>query len=202
MNKKVICCIGDSLTAGDYGVFNMSGIANVQEKNYPYFLKELTHAEVRNFGYCGFRSNDVLKLFNQGLINVKDADVIIIMLGTNGGQTSEGTSKDDLAYIELVNKCQREATNAQIVLCTPPHATTNPNKSNYGYYPNVKSAAEFIYKFADANNYPVIDLFHDDHFNSQNEDIMQPNDGLHFSEIGYKTMAEVIYSEIRAYLIK
>ena len=28
-NKKLICCIGDSLTEGDYGVLGKNGIANV-----------------------------------------------------------------------------------------------------------------------------------------------------------------------------
>ena len=27
---KTICCLGDSLTEGDYGIFGKSGIANVQ----------------------------------------------------------------------------------------------------------------------------------------------------------------------------
>ena len=197
MDKKIICCIGDSLTAGDYGVFNMSGIANVQEKGYPYFLKELTHAEVKNYGYCGARSTDILNVMNKGLIDLKDSDIIIIMLGTNGGQTSQGNSKDDLAFISIVNKCRLDSKKARIVLVTPPHATTDKNKSNYGYYNNVKSAAEFISNFASVNGYQLIDLFNDNHFNSDNEDIMQPNDGLHFSEIGYKTMAEIIYSSIK-----
>ena len=29
------------------------------------------------------------------------------------------------------------------------------------------------------------------------EEIMQPNDGVHFSEIGYLTIAEIIYSYIK-----
>ena len=50
---KVICCLGDSLTEGDYGIFGKSGIANVQPENYPYFLSKITGWEVRNFGKCG-----------------------------------------------------------------------------------------------------------------------------------------------------
>lgn len=202
MKKKLICCIGDSLTAGDYGVFNMTGIANVQEKGYPYFLKELSGAEVKNYGYCGARSTDILNFMNQGLINLKGTDIIIIMLGTNGGQTSEGNSKDDLAYKEIIRRCHNESKKARIVLVTPPHATTDMSKSNYGYYPNAKNAAAFISRYSKEKGYQLIDLFNDNHFNSDNEDIMQPNDGLHFSEIGYKTMAEIIFSSIKSYLFK
>ncbi len=32
-----ICCLGDSLTEGDYGVFGKRGIANVHAENYPFF---------------------------------------------------------------------------------------------------------------------------------------------------------------------
>ena len=35
MEKRVICCIGDSLTEGDYGMYGVTGVANVHEKNYP-----------------------------------------------------------------------------------------------------------------------------------------------------------------------
>lgn len=201
MNKKLICCIGDSLTAGDYGVFNLSGIANVQEKGYPYFLKELTHLEVKNYGFCGAKSTDILGFMNQGLIDVKDASLIIIMLGTNGGHTALENSEDDLAFVEILNRCHKAANKAQIVLVTPPHATTDKKKSNYGYYPNAKNAADFISKFAKENGYPLVDLFNDKHFTSDNEDVMQPNDGLHFSEIGYKTIAEIIYSSIKNFII-
>ena len=31
----IICCIGDSLTEGDYGVKGMNCVADVHEKNYP-----------------------------------------------------------------------------------------------------------------------------------------------------------------------
>ena len=47
-----ICCLGDSLTEGDYGVKGKSGIANVKKENYPYFLAQSTGWEVKNFGFC------------------------------------------------------------------------------------------------------------------------------------------------------
>ena len=37
---KTICCLGDSLTEGDYGIFGKSGIANVKTDNYPCFWRK------------------------------------------------------------------------------------------------------------------------------------------------------------------
>ncbi len=198
--NKLICCIGDSLTAGDYGVLNMTGIANVQEKNYPYFLKQLTKCEVRNYGYCGAKASDILWVFNQGRIDVSNANIIIILLGTNGGNTPEGNSKSDLAYKEIIKRCQAQSPRAEIFLCTPPHATTDPKRSNFGFYENTKNAAIFVKNLAKTLHLHEIDLFNDDTFNSDNESIMQPNDGLHFSEVGYQELARIIYQNIKKFL--
>ena len=200
MSEKLICCIGDSLTEGDYGIYGKSCIANVKEKNYPYFLNKLTNCKVLNYGYCGYKSSNIVPLLENGQIDVSTADIIIILLGTNGGQTPTGTSPDDLAYKQIVETCMKQAKKPKIFLCTPPHATTDPSKSNYGYYPNTKNAYEFIMMYSKECGLDVIDLFNDNHFNDDNEDIMQPNDGLHFSELGYKTLAEVIYEHIKIYL--
>ena len=102
MKTPVISCIGDSLTEGDYGIKNTRCVANVHKENYPYFLSILSGAEVRNFGHCGFRASNILDIFKQGYIDVTGSDVIIIMLGTNGGQTIEGNSEDDKAYEEII----------------------------------------------------------------------------------------------------
>ena len=59
--KKVIVCIGDSLTEGDYGVKGKRGIANVQPKGYPYFLEQIMDCEARNFGKCGYTAENVDK---------------------------------------------------------------------------------------------------------------------------------------------
>ena len=160
--NKLICCIGDSLTAGDYGVLNMTGVANVQEKNYPYFLKQLTKCEVRNYGYCGAKASDILWV--------------------------------------IIKRCQAQSPKAEIFLCTPPHATTDHKRSNFGFYENTKNAAIFVKNIAKILHLHEIDLFKDDTFNSDNEDIMQPNDGLHFSEVGYQELARIIYQNIKKYL--
>lgn len=196
----IISCIGDSLTQGDYGVYGKSGIANVKEKNYPYFLKELTGAEVRNFGYCGFRSLEILNLINDNVINVNGSDVVIILLGTNGGMSGDEHTECNDAYDKIITYCKKNTHEAHIFLCTPPHVTNDPTKSNYGYFSRIKGAYEYIIKnYKEEENIHIIDLFNDDTFNENNEDIMQPNDGLHFGEVGYRTLANIIYNRIKNY---
>ena len=197
---KTICCIGDSLTEGDYGVYGKTCIANVQEKNYPYFLFKLSGCTVKNFGYCGYRASNILDKFDEGAINVTGADVIVILLGTNGGFTPNEETVDTKAYKEIINRCHKQAPEARIIICTPPHVTTNPKKAWFGLYDTVDSAAKFVRKFGAENNLEVLDLFSDNHFNDGNEDIMQPNDGCHFSEVGYQTLAKIIYEDIKKYL--
>lgn len=192
-----IVCIGDSLTQGDYGVFGKSGIANVQEKNYPYFLQKLTSAEVKNYGKCGLNSTSYLDYYKNNDVDVKGADYIIIMLGSNGGLDPENYTQANEDYNEIVTLCKEAEPKAQIVLCTPPHATINPQMSNCGYRKNVESAVGFVRKYAEKNNLPVIELANCKDFTDETENIMQPNDGLHFSEIGYKTMAEFIYKSLK-----
>ena len=44
---KTVCCLGDSLAEGEYGISGKSGIANVQPEGYPYFLEKITGFSVR-----------------------------------------------------------------------------------------------------------------------------------------------------------
>ena len=53
---------------------------------------------------------------------------------------------------------------------------------------------------AKENNIPMIDVALCEQFNADNEHIMQPNDGLHFGEKGYKTLAEFIAVGVRKIL--
>lgn len=191
-----IICIGDSLTEGDYGVFGKSGIANVHEKNYPYFLQKLTNAQVVNRGKCGLNSTSYLEYFKNNAVDVSGADYIIIMLGSNGGLDPNRDTQANDDYDELVNLCKSGEGTAQIVLCTPPHATVNPNMSNCGYREQVENAVGFVRKYAKSNDIALIDLANCKDFADETEDIMQPNDGLHFSEIGYQKMAEYIYNAL------
>ena len=196
-NYMIISCIGDSLTEGDYGANGKKGIANTHKENYPYFLKELTGAEVYNFGKCGFTSSSYKKYYDDGNVDIKNSDIIIIMLGTNGGLDPEIETQGNRDYEYIVNKCKDDAPKSEIILCTPPHATENPEYSNYGYAEQVKKAVVFVRKYAEKTGLKLIDVAACADFNAENEHIMQPNDGLHFSKEGYKRLAEYIAEHLR-----
>ena len=192
----VISCIGDSLTEGDYGVFGKSGIANVHKENYPYFLAQLTGAEVRNFGKCGFTSTSYRKYYEDGNVDIKGSDAVIVMLGTNGGLDPENETDGDRDFDILIKKIQNDVPTAKIVLCTPPHATKNRKYSNFGYAGRVEKAVSFVRNYALKQNYKMIDVARCPDFNDDTESIMQPNDGLHFCREGYKKLAEFIAANL------
>ncbi len=192
----IISAIGDSLTEGDYGVFGKSGIANLQKENYPYFLSLLTKDEVRNFGNCGFTASAYLERYLTGRWQVAGSDIIIVMLGTNGGFDPDGDTQCNRDYATLLQLLQKDAPGARIYLCTPPHVTENPYYSNCGFADRVATAVAFVRKFAKENNYPLIDVAACGLFTAENEHIMQANDGLHFTAEGYRTLAAYLYEQI------
>ena len=193
----IISCIGDSLTEGDYGVFGKSGIANVHSENYPFFLSKLTGAEVRNFGKCGYTSTSMLKYYNDGNVDVKDSDIILIMLGTNGGLDPENQVQGNRDYLEIINKCKNDAPSAKIVLCTPPHVTENPQMSNCGYIQRVNNAVRWTRNTAEKLGLSLVDTANCKELCAENEMKYQPNDGLHFSKEGYEVLAKYIFEKLK-----
>ena len=189
---KTICCLGDSLTEGDYGVFGKSGIANVQPEGYPYFLGKITGCEVRNFGKCGYTATSYLDHYRAGLVDLSGADTVIIMLGTNGGLDPVNETQGNRDFRELLTRCRQDAPQAAVYLCTPPHVTVNPFWSNCGCGPQVEKAVAFVRKIAAEMDFPLIETALCPDFTVENESVMQPNDGLHFGRVGYETLAKFI----------
>ena len=193
----IICCIGDSLTEGDYGVYNKRGIANVHAENYPYFLSKKLCVDVRNLGKCGCTPTSYLRLYNEGRFDFSNADLFVIMLGTNGGLSPDSETQGNADYYEIIRLCKENSPNAPIVVCTPPHVTENPQMSNCGYSDRVRDAVSFVKKMAAKEKLKLIDVAACDKFTAETEHIMQPNDGLHFSETGYRELAEFIGDEVK-----
>lgn len=187
-----IVCMGDSLTQGDYGIPGKSGIANVREENYPRFLAQMTGARVINAGKCGYRASTYLNDYESGQVDVQGADIVVVMLGTNGGLDPETDNAENAAYRRLLDHIAADAPAATVVLCTPPHATENPAYSNCGYAPQVKQAVAFVKKLCAQRSLPMIDLAACPDFGPEHEAEMQPNDGLHYGEKGYRVMARYV----------
>lgn len=193
----IICCIGDSLTEGDYGIKGMSGIANVHRENYPYFLSKELSCQVRNFGKCGFRASDYLSFYRQGNVDLQGADIILVMLGTNGGHSECEETEDNRAYLALLALLKRDAPQAGLVLLTPPHATQDPHMSNCGYSDQARAAAAFVRREAKKQGLALIDVGRYEAFCAENESRYQANDGLHFVEEGYRELASYIAQNLR-----
>ena len=198
--KKVIICIGDSLTEGDYGVKGKRGIANVQPKGYPYFLEKMLDCEARNYGKCGFTSVNYLKFYKEGTVKMCGADAVVVMLGTNGNLDLASDCQGNKDYHELITLLKNDAPDAKLILCTPPHVTTNPEYSNCGYAEQVEKAVRFVRDYAKREGITLLDLAASDAFTAENEAVMQPNDGLHFGEVGYETLAGIIAEELKKHI--
>ncbi len=194
-----IVCFGDSLTEGDYGT-DKHGVSNVQSENYPFFLSKILNCEVENYGVCGITSSQCLDLYNEKKPDISDADIILVMLGTNGGLSPVDDTECNKDYEILVQKIRNDASKATVFLITPPHCTNDPKKVNYGYKENVDNAVAFVRNYCKRTNTNLIDLATCKDFCAETEDIMQPNDGLHFGKTGYETMAKFIADKLKCFL--
>lgn len=187
-----IYCVGDSLTEGDYGVYGKTCIANIHKENYPYFLALLTGHETVNCGKCGYTASSYLNYYKDGNVKFEKADLILVLLGTNGGLDPVENTEGNEDYERLLELFSSDAPGAEIVLCTPPHVTSDPGKSGCGCAEKVGKAVGFVRKFASEKGYRLIDLAACPDFTAETEDKYQYNDGVHFIEAGYRRLAEII----------
>jgi len=186
--QRVIVCMGDSLTEGDYGT-TTHGISDVHKQGYPYYLAQFLHCKTVNAGKCGYTVQQYLDYYRQGSVDVSQADVVLIMLGTNEGLTLSGTENRE-AYQALIDDIRsRLKESACLVLVTPPHATEDDTKTNYGYAPAVENTRTVVWELGIKNNLPVIDAYAESPIQPDREDEYQPVDGLHLGREGYRAFA-------------
>lgn len=159
--------------------------------------KEIPNVHEKNYGKCGFRSVEYLDYYMSGKADLEGSDIILIMLGTNGGHSIQEDTEANRAYRTLVRKIKEDVPQAAIYLLTPPHATDNPELSNCGYSEQVKTAVEFVRNLAVEENTGLIDIAGYAEFSLENEWKYQSNDGLHFVERGYQELASFIAQKLR-----
>lgn len=201
LKGKNIVCIGDSLTEGDYGS-NPAGTMNVHAENYPYFLAEITGANVKNAGRCGYSAE---LYYNNQLSKVElseETDIVLIMLGTNNGLTDtidtdtsashySSYAKTQTGYYARIIETCMERTNgqAQIILITPP-VTTQRNRTS------LETTVSVIKKFGEKYGLPVIDNYYACGITYENIGKYMPIDELHCGYTGYKLLATYIASRV------
>ena len=189
-----IALLGDSLTEGDQGT-NTPGYSYMNYRNYPYYLSEILGCTAENFGKCGYTTESYLMCYPSE-VDVSDADVILVMLGTNAGMAGKSLQQRYRSLLKQIDKDKKEG--AAVVLVTPPHATEIEGKVNYGYNPNVVSAAEYVRSYAASKGYLLIDAYADSPIQEKNEALYQPNDGLHMNSTGYEAFAGFIADRLIA----
>lgn len=200
-----IACVGDSLT---------------ESTKYPDFLQEIVGADITvgNFGRSGaslsvFTNNDSYGAYNSewnkekyeaGIEFAKDAELVIIMLGTNDATKIEGGQpKFDwaevkpaykAAYEALINDYKTANPDIEIVMLTSPPVVDGNNLSisndilEDNTYPlQLEIANELGIRLIDTRAYVKgLSGGYDDMF----------SDGVHFNEDGSRIFAEFVANNI------
>lgn len=198
-----ILCIGDSLTEGDHGKIEDGAVMNVKHTNYPFYLsKILNNLNITNAGKCGYTA----KSWYNGEFSkytYTDYDVVIILMGINGGLTDEHIDDggdveqypiDNIAgytayYCKLIEELIKSNNKLQIVLCSYPHVQSI----------NLEGTSITIPKIAYRYGCTHIDL------SEIGVSVFTPNylnnvDKLHLTELGYQRVASYIASQLAAKL--
>lgn len=205
-SQKVLHCafIGDSLTAGDYG--SVDGTLNLQPLNYPYYLKAITGWTGTNFGKSGFTTQNVWDRVVSAMNLTIKYDVVVIMLGTNGGLTDTldvDCVGDDYtsyaatqtgSYCKIIEKIMLNCPTAQIFLCTPPY-NDKTGKKEY-----IVDTGNVVKKIAARYNLQLIDVYGGLGVNKLNKSVFLPNDSLHFGQYGYQKLGIFLANKIKSAL--
>ncbi len=186
-----IAAIGDSLTYG-------YGLENRQQDAYPSILLELlgSHYQVANYGMSGrslLSTSDYpyLKEKNAQQSLESDADIVIIMIGSNDSRTAYWNKEQFIKeYRDLVKGYIKLPSQPDVFIVAPPYVPT----SRFGLNNEVirdeiqqiveDVATELGVHFI--NLYPITEG-HPEYY----------SDGLHLTPLGNRVIAKAIFSALR-----
>ena len=210
-----IVCLGDSVTAGS----NLDKLENYEAMSYPYQLGEVLNAgEVVNLGIGGssigrYWENAFVDRY--GSIHA-DADIIIVMGGTNDGfcaserelgsleERRERTFAGDLD--ELLRKLKTDYPEAEILLATPlPNILHDMLRKERSFLLPQSSFVKIMKQLGQEYGVLVIDLYNTNLLNTHDAAVIHSfmPDGVHGNEMGYRILAEHFAAElIRDYQAK
>ena len=192
-----IACIGDSLTAVR---------KNIPENCYPFCLQAIfgEECEVGNFGKSGTSVTEYgvsgkymdTEEYTAGL-NF-DADVIIIMLGTNDAKPWNTGAKEKFKedYISLVQSYQAASPNASIYLVTSP---TVKSDNSLSIPPSIidKEIVKMQLELAEELALPVLDFHTEFSDAAPFDNNLCLEDGVHFTQSGAEFLADLVYDFIK-----
>ena len=206
-----IACLGDSITAAA----NLEKEENYQQYTYPARLKELLGAEeVYNLGIGG---SSIGRYWSDAYVEryreiPEDADIIIVMGGTNDGfsvSDKEFGSLDERAYRtfcgdldELMRGLREYYPDADIFFVTPlPNILHDYLMRERDYLLPQQQFVDVILKLAKEYDYRVIDLYNSNILDSHDVDIVEDYvpDGVHANIEGYRILAEHFAAELIQY---
>lgn len=190
-----VACVGDSLT------FRRSYTEDYY--NYPEFLDDLLGEsyKVTNYGISStcVQANSFLPYVDTHAYEVSveaEADIIIIMLGTNDIWYDRWKGEENFYYYysELLDSYLKTSNKPEIYLCTVPYFFTAEDSQWYEYDNETRSEINsIISRIAQERGYHLIEM----------EQITKEHpewyewDGLHFNSDGAVGLAEIIYKALK-----
>lgn len=207
-SQKKIVCLGDSITAAA----NLENMEDYQQYSYPFYLRELLGAEsVENLGIGG---SSIGRYWENAFVDrykeiPEDADIILIMGGTNDGfcasqedfgsmeEREEGTFIGDLD--ELMRGLKENYPDAQIVFVTPlPNVLHDMLRKERDYLLPQSMIANAMKELGREYGIPVIDLYNSNVLDSHDAAVIYNYmpDGVHCNPEGYQVLAQQIGAEL------
>ena len=187
-----IAAVGDSLTYG-------YGLENRQQDAYPSILLELlgSHYQVANYGLSGrslLSTSDYpyLKEKNAQQSLESDADIVIIMIGSNDSRAAYWNKEQFIKeYRDLVKCYIKLPSQPEVFILAPPYVPT----SRFGLNNEVirDEIQQIVEGVADELGVHFINLYpitedHPEYY----------SDGLHLTPLGNRVIAQAIFSALRA----
>ena len=192
-----VACLGDSITYGH-------GISSRSENSYPARLGALLGAAytVENFGVPGATIQDsgdqpIRQAQAYGDCLAFDADMVILMLGTNDSKPDNWAGEEAFreALLAMLGDLQAGENPPEIWLCTPSKAFYPWGKwgstTSFDIQPEVVDAiAEVVWEVAATEGCSCIDIHR---LTAENEQWFK-EDGVHPDKAGAAAIAEAVYA--------
>ncbi len=194
-----VACVGDSITYGH-------GISSWSKNNYPAVLQDILGDKyhVQNFGHSGATASDegdqpYTKTSEYKKSLEYDADILVIMLGTNDSKPENWVSANDFRsrYDSLIESYKKNNPDLRVIVCTPACAFFSNGKTsgttNYDIQPSVVTEIYyFLRTYAVSSSYELVDIY----------DITKNHaewfeDNIHPSADGARAIAEAVAKKIR-----
>lgn len=195
-----IICLGDSLTKG----YNGNG-DTVLVKNYPFYFKKLTQAEITNQSQGGITAKGFWDTFADDF-DYTSFDCAVIFLGTNGGLTdtvetdcnvdyTQNADTNTGCYGKIIGRIKETAPNCKI-FCVA--GVNDYVRRATTMNPAVRALAEFYgVGLIDIENCIMSD---GGGGGTVERYLYRPIDGIHYNALGYMTMANMMYDSMSAFM--